>query len=56
MEVVATPKCRKGAYWTHKERNKFGGFDQKCFDYRAFYVGYNVTNVFHSTIKVAGKV
>ena len=51
MGVAATPKCKMDAYWMHSERKKLGGFDQKHFDHHAFYVGYNVTNVFYSAIK-----
>jgi len=53
MGMVATPKCKEGAYWAHRERKKFGGSDQKCFDYLVFYVGYNVSNVFYGAIKAA---
>ena len=35
-----------------KGRN-LGGFDQKLFDHQAFYVGYNVINVFYRAIKSA---
>ena len=33
MGVVATPKIKEGAYWTHRERKKLGGTDWKCFDH-----------------------
>ena len=46
MRVAATPNCKEGAYWTHRERKEFGGSDQKRFDKHAFYFGYYVTNVF----------
>ena len=45
MGVADTPKYI-GAYWTHRERKEPGSSNQKCFDYHALYVGYNVTTVF----------
>ena len=54
MDVAATPKCKEGAYWKHKEREKFIGFDHEIFYHHAFYVGYNVTNIIYNIIK-AGK-
>jgi len=50
--VATTPKCKEGAYCTHRERKEVGGSDQKCFDHHAFNVGYNVNSVFTSATKV----
>ena len=46
--MAATPKFKEDAYWTFRERQEFGGSDQKCFDGHPFYVGYNVTNSIYS--------
>ena len=48
MGMAATPTFKEGAHWTVRERKKFGGSDQKCFDDHAFYVSYNVTNASYS--------
>ena len=48
MGVAATPKCKEGAYWIHKEGKGFEGSYQKFFDHYAFYIGCNVTNVFYN--------
>ena len=53
MGVAATPKCKEGAYWTHRVTTELWDADQKGFDHHAFHVGYNATNIFYSTIKVA---
>ena len=37
----------------YTEMKDFGGCDQKCLAHYAFFVTYNVTNVFHSAIKAA---
>ena len=49
--MLAKPKCKDGAYWTHRERKESGGSDHKCFDHHTFYVGYNITSVSHGVIK-----
>ena len=53
MDMAVTLKYKEGAYLTHRGRKEFGGSDKKCFDHHAFYVDYNITNVFYSAIKVA---
>ena len=40
MGVAATPKCKRGAYWTHWEMKIFGGSDQRCSDCHTFFLGY----------------
>ena len=54
--MAATPKYKDGVYWTHRERRKSEGSNKKCSDHHAFYAGYNLTNVFSSTIKAAIEV
>ena len=49
--MAATPNYNESAFWTHRERKGFEGFDQKCFD-----VGHNVINVLYSAINVAKRV
>ena len=54
--MVATPKCREGAYCTPRERQEFGDFDCKCFNHHVFYFAYSVTNVFYCAIKASKEV
>ena len=56
MGVVATPKYKEVAYWTHKEKEELEGSDEKCFDHHAIYIGYNVESAFYSARKVGKRV
>ena len=44
MGMTATPECKESAYWKHKEREEFGGFDYQFFYRHAIDVCYDVTN------------
>ena len=50
--VAVSLRNEEGCYWTYREWKEFGGSDQKYFNYHAFYVGYNVTNVVYSTTEI----
>lgn len=56
VKIQGQPGQMGVAHWTHKECKEFGGSNQKFFDHHAFYVGYNVMNVFFSAIKAEIRV
>jgi len=48
LGVATTPKCKR-VLIGHKERDEFGGSDQRVFDN---HVSYNMTNVFYGVMKI----
>ena len=44
--VAASVEFKESAYFIHNEWEELQRSDQKCFNHKALYFGYNVTNAF----------
>ena len=52
MGLAPTLKCKESAYWKHKQKEEYGGFDLQFLYHYVCYIGYNVANIIYNTIKV----
>ena len=54
--MAATPKGKECNYLKRKKREELSGFNHEFFYYNALYLGYNLTNALHDTIKAVKEV
>ena len=55
--MAATPKSENGVLsWTHRGRRSLRVQIRSVFDHQAFFVGYNLTNVFYGIMKVGKEI